>query len=249
MVAIPSQQPEYYQKSFIGGMRLSLDDTNLDPTQYRIGFNLRNRFDRLDAVKSSIQDAQLSSGVIQEVTTFGNYQIAFVSGSAYYKLFSSSSWNLISAFSGKLSPTAPRYWTVAIPVSTTNYLRIAATKEIDSVVRPDGTQPVIINNLTGAFLGTLPGLLVQDNISQPVFIFINTEGVPDARIVQSFTQWSITFTDENNTTIAPDGDKREYVPIGNCMAWVDGVLYVVSQDFNSIYRSVSGRPLDLSLIH
>jgi len=87
-------------------------------------------------------------------------------------------------------------------------------------------------------------LLVQDNINQPVFLFINSSGIPEARITQTFDEWHITFTDATNVTVATNGDQREYVPIGNSMAWDDGTLYIVSQDKTKIYRSVSGRPLD-----
>lgn len=241
-IEVPSSQPKYSQKSFIGGMRLDLDDTNLESNQYKILFNGRNRFDRIDAVKSSIEDKFLQTGVIQEMVTFGNYEIAFVSGAAFYKLSNQVTWNIISSFTGKMNATAPRYWTCAIPVTVTNYLRLAATSDV--LASADASQPILIGSLSGAFLGNIPGLLVQDNVSQPVFIFINSTGVPEARITQKYSEWSITFTDANNTVIVIDGDKREYVPVGNLMAWVDGILYIVSPDSNAIYRSVSGRPLD-----
>ncbi len=100
------------------------------------------------------------------------------------------------------------------------------------------------SNVAGASAGNLPGLLVQDNISQPYFIFLQADGVPTARITQTFDQWYIQFTDADNVTVVPDGDNREYVPIGNSMVMEDGILYITSQDGNYIYPSVTGRPLD-----
>jgi hypothetical protein len=238
---ITQKGSEYNQISFVGGMNLLLDDTRLQTDQYRIGFDLTNRYDVLDPVLVSQLDEFLPKGIIQEVVTFGNYVIAFVSGKAYYRYYTDQGWQLISDFSG-LSPKAPRYWSCAVPVSTTNYVRYAATGSVASTTNPAGG--IQLSSVAGAAQGNLPGLLVQDNINQPVFIFIELGGVPTARVTQTFKQWSIAFTDGTNTVVAPNGDNREYVPVGNVMAYVDGILYIASQDGNFIYRSVSGRPLD-----
>ena len=231
---------EYNQASFLGGMNLLLDDTHLQPNQYRIGFNLRNRYDRLDPVLSSKQDLSIAYGTIQEMVTFGNYEIIFIGGNAYYKLYTSDNWIQIQGFA--MDPNAPRYWTCAVPIATTNYLRLAATTTSPSL--PSAAGAVSLSNVAGAAQGNLPGLLVQDNINQPQFIFLDVNSVPTVRTTQTFAQWLITFTDATNTVIAASGDQREYVPIGNVMAFVDGVLYIASKDGSLIYRSVSGRPLD-----
>lgn len=233
---------EYNQNSFIGGMNLLLDDTQLNTNQYRIGFNMRNRYGRLDPIRSSVEDTLAPKGLKQEMVTFGNYEILFVAGKAYYKYYTHYPWTEIRGFS--MSRTAPRYWTVEVPVAATNYLRMAASVSQGSATVASVSGTVIINNIAGASAGNLPGLLVQDNINQPQFIFINQYGIPEARITQNFDEWSITFDDADNTIVSVDGDKREYVPIGNSMAWVDGILYVVSPNGNLILRSVSGRPLD-----
>jgi len=243
-----SNQNEYNQKSFVGGMNLLGDDSRLEDTQYRAGFNLTNRYDTLDAVLESQVDPATPVGIKQELVTFGNYLILFVGGLAYYRYYTDTGWNRIPGF--KMSSTAPRFWTVAIPVSTTNYIRVAATgvrvadTGMASTKTSDPAGVIQLASVLGASAGNLPGLLVQDNINQPQFIFLDPNGFPICRTTQKFSEWSITFTNPDNTTIATDGDKREYVPIGNCMAWDDGVLYIVSQDKNFIYRSVSGRPLD-----
>jgi hypothetical protein len=239
---------EYNQASFIGGMNLLLDDTHLPTNQYRIGFNVRNRFDRLDPIPSSQLDGNFPPGVVQEVITFGNYQIAFIQGFAYYKLYTDFIWHQIANF--RMDENAPRYWTCAVPVATTNYLRIAATvQNITGSVQPDAYGGINLQSVSGAFAGNLPGLVVQDNINQPQFLFLGVgpDGVtliPLCRTTQAFADWSISFSDVDNTIISVNGDKREYVPIGNFMAYIDGILYIASQDGNNIYRSVSGRPLD-----
>lgn len=245
-------------------MNLQGDDTRIGTNQYRVGFNLRNRFDQLDEIPSSILDDKAPFGAKQELVTFGNYLILFAAGGAYYKLYTDSEWTKIPLF--QMSAVAPRFWTKAIPVSTTNYLRIAA--QSNAVISydasgnpvystaPNSRGPINVNTIAGAAQGNLPGLLVQDNVNQPWFIFIGQDGKPIARRTQRFQDWQITFTDETNTvvrndskppeegTYVPVGDKREYVPIGNSMEYVDGVLYITSPDGQYIYQSVTGRPLD-----
>ena len=225
----------YTQKSFVGGINLISEDMRIQPNQYRCGFNLRNRFDSLKAVRSSVEDVAIASGIKQEMITFGNYVIIFVAGRAYYRLFSATGWKQIAGF--KMSTTAPRFWTCPVPVSATNYLRYADVSDNGGGNEPDGAKAIKLGAYSGTFNGDVSGLLVQDNISQPMFLYVNpTTGVPAARTTQTYAQWRLQD--------AQGRDRREYVPIGNSMAWVDGVLYIVSQDFNYLYRSVSGRPLD-----
>jgi hypothetical protein len=239
---VPSK---YNQSSFIGGMNLLGDDSRLQPNQYRIGFDLTNRYDELDPVLQSSKDPSIPVGLKQEMVTFGNYIIVFIAGFAYYRYYTSTGWTMIDGF--KMSTTAIRFWTCAIPVAVTNYARIAATiSTSDNRANPAGI--VNVASISGAAQGNLPGLLVQDNINQPTFIFIGPTGIPVSRVTQSFTQWSITYTDANNTTVATvdniPQDFREYVPIGNSMTWNNGKLFIASQDGTVIYQSVSGRPLD-----
>lgn len=235
------QGSEYNQVSFLGGMNLLGDDSRLQPNQYRAGFNITNRYDVLDPMLKSKKDVSAPPGLKQELVTFGNFEILFVAGNAYYKFYLSEGWTQIVGF--KMNPDAPRYWTVAIPVSTTNYVRIAATGTTNTGTS-DPNGKIELSNVASAAQGNLPGLLVQDNISQPVFIFLDNGGNVQCRTTQTFAQWGITFTDSTNTVVTFNGDKREYVPVGNSMAWEDGVLYIAAQDGESIYRSVSGRPLD-----
>ena len=245
---------EYNQSSFVGGMNLLGDDSRLQPTQYRAGFDLTNRYDVLDPVLVSQLDTNAPTGLKQELVTFGSYVILFVAGYAYYRLYTDIGWQKIDKF--HMDEIAPRYWTAAIPIATTNYGRMSVPANVGNIVNgvvdittqsTVSTNPVVkTNSIAAAFAGNLPGLLVQDNINQPEFIFIDTNGYPTTRTIQKYSEWNVTY--DLNPTSSTYGqlqvDQREYVPIGQCMSWVDGVLYIVSQDGNSILRSVSGRPLD-----
>ena len=242
---------EYSQYSFIGGMNLQVDDTRLTDSQYRCGINMRNRYDVPTVISDSQKDESLPAGIKQEMVTFGNYIIAFVNGSCYYRYYTDFNWTQLVSFS--MSPTAPRYWTCAVPVTETNYLRIASNSTVTGATTvSDAGGGIQLLTLEGAAAGNLPGLLVQDNTNQPVFIFIDNTGVVQSRVTQAYGDWRIGFTDGTNIIVGPNGgtndpsyDLREYVPIGNCMCYSpDGILYVVDPTFTYIFRSVSGRPLD-----
>mgnify|MGYP003650203928 CR=1 FL=1 len=233
---------EYNQQSFIGGMNLLVDDTRLQPNQYRLAFNCHNRYDVLDPVLTSVLDTSTPAGVMQELTTFGEYVLLFVSGNAYFRHYSQEVWTQIPGFG--MSIDAPRFWTVAIPVAVTNYGRLARTVDIDGNLVFSSLAGVASSpSIAAAFGGNTPGLLVQDNINQPRFIYIGDNGFPVVRITQTYEQWNVVYGtgDQYGTLVT---DEREYVPIGSTMAWADSILYIASQDGNTIYRSVSGRPLD-----
>ena len=240
---MPLDPAKYNQRSFTGGMNLLLDDTRLEQNQYRLGVNITNRFDELDLIPSSIKDTSAPAGKKQGLISVGNYLVMFVAGKAYYRAYNQVGWIFIDGF--QMDINAPRYWFAAVPVATTNYVRYAQKSTMgQGNITLDPKIGINLSNAAGASGGNLPGLLVQDNINQPLFVFLDGNGIPTVRETQSFEEWSITFTDAFGNTVVQDGDKREYVPIGNCMAWEDGILYIVSQDFTKIYRSVTGRPLD-----
>lgn len=245
---MPEESSKYNQDSFVGGMNLLGDDSKLATNQYRVGFDLTNRFNRLDLLPSSIIDPAIPAGIKQEMITFGNYIIVFVDGFAYYRFYTSEGWIQIDGF--QMSQTAPRYWTCPVPVSTTNYARVAATSAIATVTSADPSGTINVISLENASGGNLPGLLVQDGVNQPQFIFIDGSTLkPVSRTTQAFSQWSITYTDATNAVVANDSsgnplDNREYVPVGTSMCWVNGKLYIASPDGNFILQSVTGRPLD-----
>jgi hypothetical protein len=221
---------QYTQKAFNGGMNLLEDDTRLKSNEYRLALNLRNRFGKLKPVLSGVKDTAAPTGLKQELRTFGEFSILFVAGFAYYKHYTSTGWIQIVGF--QMSRIAPRYWTEVVPVQSAKFFRKASST--------DSRDTVTWDLLAGASNGNPSGLVVQDNINQPQLIYIDpTTLKPVARVLQIYAQWGWTESGGALTT-----DNREYVPIGNSMAWVDGVLYVTSQDYERLYRSVSGRPLD-----
>jgi len=245
---------EFKQTSFSGGLNLLLDDTRLPVSfkykegdtpyditynQYRLGVNTRTRFDVCSPINSSVEDKLAPQGIKQAILTFGNYVILFVSGTAWYQLNGTTGWTQINGF--LMSKTAPRYWTCAIPLTTTNYGRLANPVSSTILVpsASGGINQIQTNQIAGTF-GNNPGLLVQDGVSQPRFIYINSNGSVNCKITQTYNEWTYTIDSSYNVTV----DKREYVPIGTFMEWYNGILFIVDTQFQYIYRSVSGRPLD-----
>ena len=245
---------DYKQTSFSGGINLLLDDTRLPVSfkykegdtpyditynQYRLGVNTRTRFDVCSPINSSVEDKLAPQGIKQAILTFGNYVILFVSGTAWYQLNGTTGWTQINGF--LMSKTAPRYWTCAIPLTTTNYGRLANPVSSTILVpsASGGINQIQTNQIAGTF-GNNPGLLVQDGVSQPRFIYINSNGSVQCKITQTYNEWTYTIDSSYNVTV----DKREYVPIGTFMEWYNGILFIVDTQFQYIYRSVSGRPLD-----
>lgn len=226
----------YNQASFAGGMNLRVDDTRLKPDQYKVAFNVRNRVDTLEPILGSAKDVSIPAGLKQGILTFGNYIICFVAGSAYYRYYNGEGWQKIDGF--KMSSEAPRYWFEEVPLATTNYLRqaIDPTTPLSGASAGNG---IALNAIAAASQGNLPGLLVQDNINQPLFIYVDINGFIQVRTTQSYAEWNVDWA-----AYTIEKDKREYVPIGNAMKFVDGKLYIVAPDGGVILQSVSGRPLD-----
>lgn len=224
----------FNQKSFSGGMNLEVDDTRLEPNEYRTAFNVRSSTDTLAPIHKSVLDPAAPAGVKQGMITFGFYVILFVAGKAWYRAYNATGWQQIPGFS--MSTTAPRVWTEEIPVTITNYRRNAASAD-------DIGAGIKLEFVEGLAAGNTPGLLVQDGVSQPQFIYISSSNVITTRTTQTYEQWSVDWDAYSEET-----DLREYVPIGTAMAFDGVTLYIVSADGNKIYRSVSGRPLDFVII-
>lgn len=222
----------YNQKSFAGGMNLRVDDTRLANDEYRAAFNCRNRVDTLEPILQSVEDPAAPAGLKQGILTFGEYIIIFVAGYAYYRHYTATGWVKIDGF--RMNATAPRYWYEEIPVALTIYKR-----SLDATAATTINNGIVIEFVEGASQGNLSGLLVQDNINQPQFIYLDDNGYVKCRTTQDYSQWSVDWA-----AYTAEKDKREYVPIGNAMKYVDGILYIVNQQKTKLLRSVSGRPLD-----
>lgn len=217
---------QFNQVSFAGGMNLLVDDTRIQANEYREAFNVRNRFDVLDQVLTAVQEIGAPIGNKQGLFTFGDYLILFVFGQAWYRFRDTFGWNQIQGFN--MSQSASRVYIAVVPVNTTNYGRVATGNSVAAGA------PINLINVSAAF-GNPSGILVQDGVTQPFFIWVDSQGI-HCRQTQKYTDWVYDSTGKN--------DKREYVPIGTVMAWMNGVLFLLAPDGATILRSVSGRPLD-----
>ena len=202
------------QEGFFGGLNTLLDSSQLEPNEYRLLVNARARFGRITPIKKPLLvESGLPAGNFQGCYSAGNFGIVFVSGKAYYKDYSLEG----SAFAEvngdlQLSDSAETIYAQAVPASTVNYVRKAGSTADAEITFGD------------TLTGSPQAFVVQDGVNQPWVIF--SDG--SARVTRSWNEWS--------------SENREYVPVGTLMAYVNGILFIVSG--RQIYRSVSGRPLD-----
>lgn len=218
---------EYNQISFKGGMNLLYNDTRIAENEYREGFNVRCRFDSLDQIRTA-KLITSPPGKKQGIFTFGDYLLLFVEGAAYYQFRDVEGWQVVPSFT--MSRLADRVYIEVIPVNTTNYARFAildSNNEIDAAAR------ISLHNNPSAATGNFSGILVQNGVDQAWFIYIDNTGI-HARLTKKYSEWAFSATN----------DAREYVPVGTVMAWIEGALHMVAPDGETIYRSVTGRPLD-----
>lgn len=213
----------FAQNSFAGGMNLLANDTAIGPNQYVRAQNVRNRDDGLEAVFDAEEDTTAPKGLKQGIFAYENYVILFNNGAAYVKdiLVESSSWTKITDFA--MSISAPYIWAEAVPASTFKYER-----KLQDASQINGTDlNTVVDITTGLINATSAALVCQDGSSQPWLIF--SDGT--AREAKRYDEW--TKAD------------REYVPIMRQMKYYpSGILFGVAKDGVTLYRSVSGRPID-----
>jgi hypothetical protein len=212
------------QSDFTGGLNIFNDSAKLADNEYGKALNIRNRENALQTIKEPLLDSSAPSGKKQGIYGFDKYIILFSKGKGYYKdITIDSPWTQIGGL--LMDPTCDYIYVAAVPASTLNYNRKLI---VQTQVSGNANNPAIALESGLQINGTPGGLVVQDGINQPWVIF------PDgtARVIQNYAQW-------NKAT-----NLREYVPIGKQMAFVNGILFVMGQDGKTIYRSVSGRPLD-----
>jgi len=216
---------EYNQTSFSGGMNLIVDDTRIGPSEYREAFNVRNRYDVLDSIQDS-EELYAPPGNKQGIFTFGDYFLLFVAGNAFWQLRNTNGWAQIQGF--QMDPKVSRYFVAAVPISTVLNTRTASS----------ATNAYAGVNLGNAIVaaGTPSGIVVQDGINQPRFIWVDPQLGVRQRVIQKFSDWMYDPTGAN--------DKREYVPVGTQMTFYNGILWVLAPDGITLLRSCSGRPLD-----
>jgi len=214
----------FTQDSFGGGINLVSLGTKVQPNEYILGINVRTRFEYVDPIVEPIDTTgELPVGVkaVQGLYAFGDLLVCFIGGFAYYKNvgISDDIWHQINNF--QMSGDVNRIYTQAIPAADMLYVR----KNNSGSLPKAG---VILDNSSAPGTSQI-ALVVQDGINQPWLILANGT----ARVSQTYDQWSL--------------DNREYIPIGRQMTYFNGVLYVVSADGTTIYRSVSGRPADFTI--
>lgn len=225
---------EQYQRTFIGGMDLLSKDTDIDPTGYQMLINARNRYGYLESVPKSVDLTFNLNGFIQGVYGLGNILLAFCDGRAYYMLIGGTSWLQIPNF--QMDAFATYIYACAVPGSTNNYLRQAVPSPSD-LTSANAAGGVIQNSEPDfTIAGTPAGVVCQDGSNQPWLIAYDVvNNVATARKLGTYDSWNA----QSNAANA-----QEYVPIGKQMMYMAPILYIVSTDGFSIFRSVSGSPLN-----
>jgi len=210
----------YNQSSFLGGFNRQYDPTRIQRDSYPLLVNGRVRDDVILPITKPLRDASglpASYTKIQGLYAADKFSLVFIDGLAYIKDYSltGSSYVLLSGF--QMSADVDIIYTELVPTSSINLAR----KAVSAAAANAG-----VNLITP--LEASPACVVcQDGINQPRLIF--TDGT--VRISKNWNQWT-------------ESD-REYVPIGKQMFYSpNAVLYVVASNGKSLYRSVTGRPLD-----
>lgn len=212
------------QKTFIDGIDLLANDTQISDGGYYYLINARQRLGAIEPNKKHLLIDNAPSGKKQGIIAIGNVNVIFVAGSAYYQIDGTSTWTPIGSFA--MHTSVEEYFSIAAPASTMNFHRTST-----------GNASAPIQKKTDfTIAGTPAGIIVQDGFNQP-WIIVYDEGTQTftARVTQNYSQWL------NNTT------NREYVPIGRQMMMLNQKLYIVSPDGKSMYQSISGRPIDFMI--
>lgn len=212
----------YTQESFEGGINLGIDESLLEDNQYVYGVNVRTRFGLVEPILSPKILTGVPDGKKQGLYAIGNLLILFVHGNAYYRTLTSTTWIKVSGLI--LDGNVDYIYGVAVPASSTRFIRKLNTtgNAYDDIV----LDPTLVTGTPAAFI-------CQDGINRPWIIWQNNLGNAEARKIKDYGEWTIL--------------DPEYVPIGRQMMWFNGILFLVSQDGKTIYRSTSGQPLNFAV--
>lgn len=219
----------FLQTGFQGGLNQLQDPTRIQPNQYSFLVNGRVRQGVVQPIRNIVQLQGLPYYVnAQGLYAASNFLLFFADGKAYYYQLgvTNPQWIMIVTNDQfktplQLNSQSARIYACLVPASSVNYTRVSTSMANP----PSPTSPV---NLTTAFTGSIECIVCQDGTGQPWLIF--NDGT--CRLAQTFNQWMPAF----------GGGVQEYIPIGTIMAYIDGILYLVSG--NIILRSVQGRPVD-----
>lgn len=220
----------FTQDDFSDGMDLLSNDTEISADGYKLLINGRPRFGSISPINDSLL-INAPRGKKQGLVAVGNILILFVAGNAYYKQLGNLTWIKIGNF--VMDATVEYIYTAAVPSSTINNQRQLTTNDIYG--------GITLNQAFSA-AGTPAGLLCQDGTNQAWVIFYDSAtNTARARVTKNYDSW------DNNPNAG--ADLREYVPIGTLMYyWASvGILFILAPDGFSLYRSVSGRPMDFMI--
>jgi len=217
---------KFPQSDFGGGQDNISDPIKIAADSYEYLFNGRSRFSVIDTIKKPRLLDNAPSGNRQGLYAIGNSMILFVSGLAYYYDTTFDVWHKINTF--LMDVNVDTIYTEFVNSSTAN-----AVRKMNS---SGSNNDKILKTYDFTVSGNPAGLVCQDGINQPWLIQLNTNtNTFSARLCKTYDQWS-------NTSIT--ANDREYVPIGKQMLYINDILFIIAPDGTSIYRSVSGRPLD-----
>jgi hypothetical protein len=208
---------KFTKSSFIGGANVQYDPTRISDSEYPLLINGRNRKGTIRPIRKPQELAGAPGGLLQGLYAAGQYLILIANGEAWIKDVVAGG-NFNRIPGFQLSSTAERVWAALVSASSMNFARVPASTGASATV-----------NLTTAASKTPASAVFQDGVNQPWII--QSDG--SSRAALTYSEWTTS--------------NREYVPIGRQMLFSNGILYIVSQDGRTIYRSISGRPLDFML--
>lgn len=217
---------KFQQNSFEGGMDTLSDPVKIAANSYEFLFNGRSRFSYIEAIKKPRELTTAPAGLKQGLYGIGDTLVLFVSGKAYYYDKAFDVWQQIVNF--QMSAHVDIIYTQLVNASSAAHIR---------KMNPSGSNnDRILKTYDFAISGNPAGLVCQDGINQPWLIQLNQNtNTFVARQCKTYTQWA---------NVSMTADDREYVPIGKQMMYANSILFIVAPNGKSIYRSVSGRPLD-----
>ena len=215
---------DFIQRSFGGGMNLSVDDTRVPEDAYRLAFNVRNRHDALEAIKKSkaYDTDQLFPAVanpggytstdpkVQGIIFVDPYFFVFVDGVCLKKSKDAEALSVVWSTTSDHIRAAD----YATGVTTgTGTIRLSTTAEFvhTAVVPPsydnfaaksisaDNPNVGAQSDYTKRIPPTVAGIVVQDGTNKPNLIEIAADATVTARQLMGYDQWSPNYISINNS--------------------------------------------------
>lgn len=208
------------QRNFSEGMNLFTDPALLGNGQYQLGINVSNRNGGLDPLGLPDEVFSGYKGTKQDVFTAGEYLFVVSGGKLYYKHYTAPDTALTKVEGVNMTADVDRVYHALVPASVINFEGKLTNNDNIEILQRTRTN----------IEGSPTAIILQDGIKQPAVVYFDGETFI-GRSTQNYDQWE-------------RGTAQEYVPIGLNMAFVGGILFIVSPDRKLLYRSIVGRPLD-----